>query len=34
MTHLALWIFIGLMLVGSHVWNAGCLILNRKPLPD
>lgn len=31
MTHFALWIFIGLMLVGSHVWHAGCVLLNKKP---
>lgn len=31
MTHLALWLFVGLMLVGSHVWHAATLILDRKP---
>lgn len=32
MTHLALWLFVGLMLVGSHVWHAVWLVLKpREP---
>jgi hypothetical protein len=32
MTHLVLWLFVGLMIVGSHVWHAIWLVGRpRKP---
>lgn len=34
MTHLALWLFVGLMLVGSHVWHAGCALVDRNSQPS
>jgi hypothetical protein len=30
MTHLALWLFIGLMIVGSHVWHAFWLVTKTR----
>lgn len=28
--HLAIWIFLGAMLLGSHVWNAFWILVDRK----
>lgn len=28
--HLAIWLFVGMMLVGSHLWNAGRIVLTQK----
>lgn len=32
--HLAMWLFLGVALVGSHIWNASCILLDaKKPQP-
>lgn len=32
--HLAMWLFLGVALVGSHIWNAAYILLDtEKPRP-
>ena len=28
--HLAMWLFLGTILIGSHIWNAVCVLLDRR----